>query len=225
MPLLYLLFSVSMGHPAQAQQPTAMAPVTPNDPVIVVHAPAQSPVVIVRQPAPAPQVPIAVHQPEAPPSDLIEVPIPESETSNLQKRSLVIEGQFSPVGGPYGHAGAAVDYSVAPWLALNAGIGAGGSGPQYGASLRPRIPFGSSHGIALGVTMGISHGEYEGVCVFYCEHTTMAATWGNIGPALEFRPDIAFSLRVNLGVSKLLNATERNDALLPYGTVAVGVAI
>jgi hypothetical protein len=76
---------------------------------------------------------------------------------------FMIEGHLTPSGSPYGHAAVALDWSPISWFSLNAGVGAGGAGPQYGFGGRFRLVASRirSQSFAFTLGSGLSSGTYK----------------------------------------------------------------
>ena len=55
--------------------------------------------------------------------------------------------------------GAAVNYSPIRYLSLEAGVGEGGFGPQWGLAARPKLVL--AEDFALNLTVGYSRGDYK----------------------------------------------------------------
>jgi hypothetical protein len=225
--MLLLLLTLVWGAPMTGAQdvvaaPPPPAPATPVPPPPVASSP--PPTVLVYQEVPPPPAPAPVAVVAPAPAD--GAPYEEVEEESVwSDRPVVIEAQVSPIGGPYGIAGGAIDVSLASWLSINAGLGAGGVGLQYGGSVRPRIPLGRM--FAIGMTVGISRGPYEEFD-FHSGATTDQATWLNFGPAFEIRPSFGFSIRINPGLSQLLYAEDPSGSFhsefIPFITIAPGFA-
>ena len=121
---------------------------------------------------------------------------------------LAFEAQLAPLGGPLGIFGGAVDYAPHANLAISAGAGAGGFGPQLGVALRPRI---ISDDSAFNLSLGYSYGDYK---VFRIdvegqdgEYLYRNGFWINGDIGLEVRFDSHVLLRLFGGISQLASSS------------------
>ena len=135
---------------------------------------------------------------------------------NRWQEPVALEGHLG-TGTPLGLAGVALDVTPVPWLSLNAGVGAGGSGAQFAGMARLRL---APAPVTGGIGAGVSAGRYawDNQCkVYYGPCSAMLrmpdiyrvwnpAIWGNAEFFLEGRTAGRFQWRVYIGLGRILNA-------------------
>jgi hypothetical protein len=211
-------------------------------------------------PPPAPSLPIPERSDEVPvtvlppaPANGADAPPPEDETpakvDAFRDQPLAVELQLG-LNAPLGLAGLAIDYSLIPALALNAGVGLGLSGVQWGAGARVRVfrfangrdtnhfaitcgagvaggAFDTAHADVLGISIdGSQYTPEPQVAHYHFDQAIWATT--DVGFEMRFGPHFLF--RPELGLSALLNPSDgfpvngsRGESPGPIGGVADNV--
>jgi len=118
--------------------------------------------------------------------------------------SIAVEVQGAPLGGPLGMLGAGVNYSPIRYLSLEAGVGQGGFGPQWGLAARPKLVL--AEDFALNLTVGYSRGDYKALRIGGADGAFLFsdASWVNTDVGFEWRSPWNILIRPFFGVSKLI---------------------
>lgn len=135
------------------------------------------------------------------------------------------------LAAPAGTVAAEIERSLTSYLSIAGGVGLAQGGRQWAGMLRLRKVMRAD--FALGVGVGVSHGDYENLAIFPepFEHIENV-TWLNGEAYYEARTRSSFLVRVYAGASQMVDAgPHRRDPeasttildTLPYAGVALGV--
>jgi hypothetical protein len=125
-----------------------------------------------------------------------------------ERNPRAFELHLAPFGSPVGAYGVTFDYALLPSVSAFAGLGSGGAGVQGAIGSRLRFPMGNHFG--LGYAISLSGGRYEQLCLEVGGDCGLSlksdfAVWNTHEVSAEYRADGGFLIRLEAGVSFLLN--------------------